>query len=572
MATQSSSVDNITAGLNLANTLRVQGRQLDAVQVLLEGVATHPRDSRIRLALAGAIDGFPLDSAGPAVREILLDLCRDENIATQCFADAVIGLTKSSAGFPGLLAASMAGRDVLTACIPEVSALVREPLLPALLSRAVANDPDLERVLTQLRRCMLLHFDAERGRMDSGDAVTFEFACALARQCFNTEYAFFAADDETRLLAQLQQRIDAQLDERDIASAAIEWPLAMAALYAPLNRLPRWEPLLQRPPESFSDAFRPIWRDQVLHVRQEREIAERIEALTPVTQEVSRAVRSQYEESPYPRWLTLHRPQARPLAEVVPDLAARDSSGACGSILIAGGGTGQHPIHAALTFPDCEVIAVDLSRASLAYAIRMAERFGVKNLTFRQADILELAPWGRQFDLIESLGVLHHMKDPLAGWRVLAGLLRQGGVMRIGLYSTIAREPLQAAREFARQSGFPGTPEGIRKFRRAILDLPERHPARVVLISDDFYSSSGCRDLIMHVQEHSFTLLQIANCLRELDLQLLSLQCPPEVHAAFRAAYPDPAAVTDLALWDRFEQRHPDIFRGMYQFSCGQSN
>jgi hypothetical protein len=162
------------------------------------------------------------------------------------------------------------------------------------------------------------------------------------------------------------------------------------------------------------------------------------------------------------------------------------------------------------------------------------------------------------------------LKDPLAGWRVLAGLLRQGGVMRIGLYSTIARKPLQAARDFVRQSGFPGTPEDIRKCRRAILDLPEQHPARVVLISDDFYSSSGCRDLIMHVQEHSFTLLQIAACLRELGLHLLSLQCPPEVRAAFRAAYPDPAAVTDLALWDRFEQRHPDIFRGMYQFSCGR--
>ena len=554
MPAPSSSADNIIAGLNLANTLRAQGRQLDAVQVLLEGVATHPRDSRIRLALAAAIDGFPLDSADPAVREILLDLCRDENIATQCFADAVIGLTKSSAGFPGLLAASMAGRDVLADCISEVSALVREPLLRAILSGAVVNDPDLERVLAHVRRCMLLRADAE--------TVTFEFACALARQCFNTEYAMFAAEDETQALHRLQQQ----------AGSMDEKALVLAALYAPLNHLPQWERMLQWKPENLSDAFRPIWQTQVVHYRQERALAEQIEAITPITSDVSQAVRGMYEENPYPRWLTLQRPQARSLAEMAPDLAARDSSRTRGSILIAGGGTGQHPIHAALTFPDCEVIAVDLSRASLAYATRMAERFGVTNLTFRQADILELASWGRQFALIESLGVLHHMKDPLAGWRVLAGLLRHGGVMRIGLYSTIARKPLQAAREFARQSGFPGTAEGIRKCRRAILDLPETHPARVVLISDDFYSSSGCRDLIMHVQEHSFTLLQIAACLRELGLQLLSLHCPPEVHAAFRAAHPDPAAVTDLALWDRFEQRHPDIFRGMYQFSCRRSN
>ena len=567
---QPSTAHDSHARLNAADALLAQGRQLDAVQVLLKGVSLHPRDARIRFALAGALEGCPLDSAGPAVREILLDLCRDENIATQCLADAVIGLTKNSPQFPGLLEASISGRDLLAGDAAALKAFVREPLLPALLARAVANDPELERVLVHLRRCLLFHCDAEHGRLDAGDAVSFEYACALARQCFNTEYAMFAADDETGPLDRLRGRIDALLDGPDGAPAAIEWLLVMAALYGPLSRLPRWERLLQRPSDSFSDAFRPIWRDQVVHHRQERELAERIEALTPVTHQVSRAVRSHYEESPYPRWLALHRPQARSLAQLVPGLAARGQTGVRGSILIAGGGTGQHPIHTAMTFPDCEVIAVDLSRASLAYATRMAERFEVRNLSFRQADILELAGWGRQFDLIESLGVLHHMKDPMAGWRVLTGLLRIGGTMRIGLYSAIARRPLQAAREFVRQSGFPGTPDGIRKCRRAILGLPEHHPARIVLMSDDFYSSSGCRDLIMHVQEHSFTLPQIGSCLRELGLQLIGLQCHPEVSAAFRATYPDPAALTDLSSWDQFETLHPEIFRGMYQFSCGR--
>ena len=551
-AQPASAADEGIARLDHAHALLAQGRQLDAVQVLLESVALRPKDARMRLALAGALEGFPLDSASAAVRDILLDLCRDENIATQCLADAVIGLAKSYPLFPRLLEACIAGRDVLGECAAEVGALVRDPLLTAVLSGAVVNDPDLERVLAQIRRCMLLRTDTE--------SVTFEFACALARQCFNTEYAMFAAEDETQAVQRLQQQVET-VDER---------PLVLAALYAPLNRLPQWERMLQWTPESLSAAFRPIWQAQVVHYQQEREIAARIDALTPIASDVSRAVRGLYEENPYPRWLTMLRPQARALAEVVPAAAARVAAGARGAILIAGGGTGQHPIRTAMTFPDCDVVALDLSRASLAYATRMAERFGVKNLSFAQADILELASWGRQFDLIESLGVLHHMKDPLAGWRVLTGLLRAGGIMRIGLYSTIARRPLQAAREFARQSEFPGSPEGIRRCRRAILELPTEHPARAVLTSDDFYSLSGCRDLIMHVQERSFTLPQIANCLRKLGLRCLGLHCPPEVSAAFRATYPDPAAIADLSLWDRFEQRHPDIFRGMYLFSCAR--
>jgi hypothetical protein len=46
---------------------------------------------------------------------------------------------------------------------------------------------------------------------------------------------------------------------------------------------------------------------------------------------------------------------------------------------------------------------------------------------------------------IEAVGVLHHMEDPLAGWRVLCGLLRLGGFMQIGLYIVPWREPISLA-------------------------------------------------------------------------------------------------------------------------------
>ena len=502
----------ISAALAAANALIAQGRQVDAIQGLFQGIKHHPQDVRIRSALAAALEGFPLDSAGEAVRGVLLDLCRDDNIATQLLADAIIGVTRASAD------------------------ITREPLLIALLCRAVINDPDLERALTQLRRAMLLN-------SDTASAVPFDFACALARQCFNTEYAFFVEEDEIAALQQLRERTDAS-----------EESMVLTAMYAPLNRLPGWERLLERAPGSFSEAFRPIWREQVVHFQRERDIARSIESLTPITNDTSQAVRGQYEASPYPRWLTVQRPQR--------------GSPAPQSILIAGCGTGQHPIHVALESPESDIVAVDLSRASLAYAVRMAERFAVKNLSFRQADILELGSWSRKFDRIESLGVLHHMKDPLAGWRVLTGLIEDRGTMRIGLYSTLARQPLQAARELIKAAGHPGTPEGIRLARRAILDLPADHPARSVAYSDDFYSASGFRDLLMHVQEHAFTLPRVAECLKQLGLEFLGFQAHPAVTAAFQAAHRDPAALTDLNTWDRFETLHPEVFRGMYFFSC----
>ena len=36
-------------------------------------------------------------------------------------------------------------------------------------------------------------------------------------------------------------------------------------------------------------------------------------------------------------------------------------------------------------------------------------------------------------------GVLHHMDNPIVGWKTLVDLLRPGGLMKIGLYSELAR-------------------------------------------------------------------------------------------------------------------------------------
>ena len=64
---------------------------------------------------------------------------------------------------------------------------------------------------------------------------------------------------------------------------------------------------------------------------------------------------------------------------------------------------------------------------------------GIRRARDAQADILKLGGIGRSFDIIESNGVLHHLADPFAGWRVLVALLRPRGLMNIGLYSKAAR-------------------------------------------------------------------------------------------------------------------------------------
>jgi SAM-dependent methyltransferase len=236
-------------------------------------------------------------------------------------------------------------------------------------------------------------------------------------------------------------------------------------------------------------------------------------------------------------------------------------------ILVAGCGTGYQTAVTAARNPRARILAVDLSLASLAYARRRAQALGLPNVAFAQADLLALGALTKRFHVIECAGVLHHLADPLAGWRVLRGLLHPGGVMKIALYSELARTGVVEARAIAAREGLGADLAGVRALRRLVRALPESSPARALALSTDFASASGARDLMLHVQEHRFTTARIAAALDALDLEFLGFEITrPTVLAAYRERFPDDRDARSLERWGRFEAEHPDTFSGMYQF------
>lgn len=197
--------------------------------------------------------------------------------------------------------------------------------------------------------------------------------------------------------------------------------------------------------------------------------------------------------------------------------------------------------------------------------MRQTRALGLSNVTYAQADLLQLGSLDRRFDLIESSGVLHHLADPLAGWRVLAALLRPGGLMRLGFYSERARADVVAGRAFVASRGRGATAEDIRKIRQEILrsfDPVLRNLTRF----RDFFSTSECRDLLFHIQEHRLTLPQIEANLAELRLDFLGFVLDAATVRRFHARHPDPRTATDLGAWHRFECDYPETFSAMYQF------
>jgi ubiquinone/menaquinone biosynthesis C-methylase UbiE len=121
-------------------------------------------------------------------------------------------------------------------------------------------------------------------------------------------------------------------------------------------------------------------------------------------------------------------------------------------VLVAGCGTGKHAIQVAKYFRNVEVTAIDLSRTSLAYGKKMARKFDIQNIEFLQRDILHLDSLREKYHIIECSGVLHHMQDPVKGWKFLLPLLKPGGLLKVGLYSERERQTVTKARELIKEN------------------------------------------------------------------------------------------------------------------------
>jgi Tfp pilus assembly protein PilF/2-polyprenyl-3-methyl-5-hydroxy-6-metoxy-1,4-benzoquinol methylase len=393
------------------------------------------------------------------------------------------------------------------------------PLLITLLQREPLCDRALESLLIRVRRQCLLTRRA--------NAIATDWLPALAYQCYLNEYVWNETAEETAVLNELEHTLRAGLQSVDTLN---EPALMLYASYRPLAQLGIQPALARTIGTQASSTFTRLLRQQVLEPALEAEFRQTMPCLTPVADETSTAVRSQYEHNPYPRWQMIDQPMAGSLTSYLDGLFPQWRNTMPGlaespDILIAGCGTGLQAIRMARRIPAATITAIDLSLASLAYGKRRALELELSDrIRFAQADILQLKPSTGRFDCIECFGVLHHMADPEAGWYCLRALLKPGGVMRIGLYSEHARKPIRAARELIEQHALPATKEGIRTCRELIAALPAEHPASVLVHSPDFYSTSECRDLLFHVQEQQLNLQSIAAMLNRLELRFLGFE------------------------------------------------
>lgn len=187
-------------------------------------------------------------------------------------------------------------------------------------------------------------------------------------------------------------------------------------------------------------------------------------------------------------------------------------------ILIAGCGTNQAAVFA-YTNPGANVVAIDISDPSLDHHRYLKEKHGLSNLELHRLPIEEAPSLGREFDLIVSTGVLHHMADPPAGIKALSKCLRQDGAMALMLYARFGRAGVEMMQSVFRSLGLRQDEPSLAIVKEAVSLLGPDHPLRSYMrIAPDLDNDAGVVDTFLHGRDRSYTTADCLELVESADL------------------------------------------------------
>ena len=443
--------------------------------------------------------------------------------------------------------------------IKVIKKLLKDELFHLMLQKTLITNIFLEKILTKIRSKALNYLG---GAYEKNLNEYLEFFISLAEQSWLNEYIYTQSSEETEKVNSLRAKIESteRVNENEVA---------ILGSYIPLNSSEIIEEKLLNY-KSSNILFNDLINVQVKEPIKEKELIKSIKSLSKIENEVSKKVRLQYEKNPYPRWRYTYKILPDNFIswlnqEIKPNNIELINKSNKFDILVAGCGTGSH-ILSTSRYKNSRIVGVDLSLASLGYAKRKVGELGIKNIEFLHADILQLNKLNKKFDIIESAGTLHHMSDPIEGFKVLYDLLKPNGFLRIGLYSEIARMHIVEAREIIKKRKIIGSNENIKKFRQEIINEKLGKNLQKVFNTSDFYSLSMVRDLFFHVQELRFTIPQISKIIKDFNLEFLGFYIKDSYKRKFSRMFPEDIKNLSLDNWDQFEKGNPDSFFNMYQF------
>ncbi|MEE8443958.1 MAG: class I SAM-dependent methyltransferase [Alphaproteobacteria bacterium] len=196
-------------------------------------------------------------------------------------------------------------------------------------------------------------------------------------------------------------------------------------------------------------------------------------------------------------------------------------------VLVAGGGTGDALVMLAQQLADrgcpAEIVYLDISTASREIAEARARVRGLDNIVFETGSLLDAGKFG-EFDYIDCCGVLHHLEDPSAGFRALAGVLGPDGGIGLMVYGALGRTGVYHAQAMLRMIAGDGpSGERVAIARKLMQALPpgnwlRRNPT----VGDYKRGDAALFDLLLHSRDRAYTVPELADELAQAGLRAIA--------------------------------------------------
>jgi SAM-dependent methyltransferase len=209
-------------------------------------------------------------------------------------------------------------------------------------------------------------------------------------------------------------------------------------------------------------------------------------------------------------------------------------------ILDAGCGTGVSTEYLVHLNPHAQVTGIDLSAGALAVAKERCQKSGVaavdsvetSRVEFHHLSLYDADQLEGEFDLINCVGVLHHLPDPIRGIQSLAKKLAPGGLMHIFVYGELGRweiKLMQQAIALLQGNQQGDYRDGVQLGRKIFSALPENN--RLVKREQERWSLENQRDecfadMYVHPQEIDYNIDTLFELIDASGLEFVGFSNP----------------------------------------------
>lgn len=201
-------------------------------------------------------------------------------------------------------------------------------------------------------------------------------------------------------------------------------------------------------------------------------------------------------------------------------------------ILDAGCGSGVGTEYLVHLNPQAQVVGIDLSSGTLEVAKKRCQSSGANRVEFHHLSLYDVAQLPGEFDLINCVGVLHHLPDPIRGIQALAKKLAPGGLMHIFVYGELGRweiQLMQKAIALLQNEKRGDYRDGVQVGRQIFASLPENN--RILKREKERWSLENHRDecfadMYVHPQEIDYNIDTVFELIDAAGLEFIGFSNP----------------------------------------------